>query len=115
MQQSCWTAGIQRPATAFCFTWWRTGYIVGRTEFQVAAGLTPGEALFTTTVAPLRFFHLEDQHGTIGPPRLAELVRLASNPLTDLATLRPPSPVIVRWHLRDRAIVTQLRSDLGEH
>ncbi|MBT8456374.1 MAG: amidohydrolase family protein [Alphaproteobacteria bacterium] len=81
-------------------------------DIYVAAGLTPGEALFTAAVAPPRFFGLEDQDGTIAPGRRADLVLLDANPLEGLATLRRPRAVIAGGTVLDRAALDRMEAEL---
>jgi hypothetical protein len=81
-------------------------------DIYVAAGLTPQEALFTATVAPLRFFVLSDQDGTIAPGRRADLVLLDANPLEALFTLRRPQAVIVGGRVLDREALDEMEAEL---
>ncbi len=83
-------------------------------DIYVAVGLSPREALFTATVAPLRFFGLPDQDGTIAPGRRADLVLLDANPLESLAPLRRPRAVITGGRLLDRAALDALEARLLE-
>src|SRR5690349_1348830 len=50
----------------------------------VIAGLTPVEALRAATINPAKFLGIEDKAGTIAPGKLADLVLLDANPLTDI-------------------------------
>ena len=51
----------------------------------VAAGFTPLEALQTATLNPARFFKQQADFGSVQAGRLADLVLLSANPLTDIA------------------------------
>jgi imidazolonepropionase-like amidohydrolase len=46
----------------------------------VQAGLTPGDALKTTTYNPAKFMGMLDRFGTVEKGKLADLVRLDANP-----------------------------------
>ncbi len=81
-------------------------------DIYVAAGLTPREALATSTVFPPRFFGLNDQDGTIAPGRRADLVLLDANPLEGLETLRDPRAVIVRGVVLERSELETMRQQL---
>lgn len=83
-------------------------------DLFVAIGLTPREALYTATVAPPRFFGLDDQDGTIAPGRRADLVLLDANPLESLAVLRRPLAVVVGGRVLDRAVLDTLEATLLE-
>lgn len=83
-------------------------------DLYVEIGLTPREALFTATVAPPRFFALDDQDGRVAAGRRADLVLLDDNPLEGLATLREPWAVIVNGRLIDREALDAMATDLRE-
>ena len=48
------------------------------------AGLTPFEALRSATLEPARFLGMLDSLGTIEAGKVADLVLLSANPLTDI-------------------------------
>lgn len=83
-------------------------------DLYVQIGLSPREALFTATVAPPRFFGLDDQDGTIAAGRRGDLVLLDANPLDGLATLRRPRAGVVGGRLLDRAELDALEERLIE-
>jgi len=58
-------------------------------------GLTPMEALAAATIQPARFFHMEDSLGTVEPGKIADLVLLDANPLTDIGSTRKINAVIL--------------------
>jgi imidazolonepropionase-like amidohydrolase len=61
----------------------------------VAAGFTPLEALQTATLNPARFFHMEDDLGTVEKGKFADLVFLDANPLEDIHNTQRVTAVIV--------------------
>lgn len=65
----------------------------------VDAGLSPYEALRSSTTEPFAFLGELDQAGTIAVGKRAELVLLGSNPLSDIAATRHISGVMIqgRW------------------
>jgi imidazolonepropionase-like amidohydrolase len=65
----------------------------------VRAGLTPLQALQSATIAPARFLAATDSLGTIAVGRLADLVLLNGNPLTNIAALSSVSAVITNGRL----------------
>jgi hypothetical protein len=69
----------------------------------VQAGLTPLAALQAATISPARFLHATDSLGTIAPGKVADLVVLDANPLSDIANTRRIHAVIVRGVLVDSA------------
>lgn len=81
-------------------------------ELYVEIGLSPQEALYTATIAPPRFFGLDDQNGTIAAGRRADLVLLDANPLEGLATLRRPHAVIVGGFVLDRKALDAMEANL---
>jgi imidazolonepropionase-like amidohydrolase len=68
----------------------------------VAAGFTPLEALQTATLNPAKFFQMEDQQGTIEKGKLADLVFLDANPLTDISNTQKIAAVIFNGHYFSR-------------
>jgi imidazolonepropionase-like amidohydrolase len=60
----------------------------------VAAGFTPLEALQTATLNPAQFFGLESQLGAVEPGKLADLVLLKANPLSDIANTQKIAAVV---------------------
>lgn len=62
----------------------------------VAVGLTPFEALRTATSNPGIFLDPKGEVGTVAEGTRADLLLVESNPLTDLATLRSPTAVVLR-------------------
>lgn len=81
-------------------------------DIYVSAGLTPREVLYTATVAPPRFFGLDDQEETITEGHRADLVLLDANPLDGLETLRHPRAVIVGGRVLDRAALDAMEARL---
>ncbi len=78
----------------------------------VETGLTPRQALYTATVAPARFFKLQDQDGTVAVGKRADLVILDENPILGLRTLRAPRAVIANGRVLDRPALDTLRRGL---
>lgn len=69
----------------------------------VAAGLSPYEALRSSTTEPHHFLDDSDRAGTITGGKRADLVLLESNPLADITATRAISGVMIRgrWIGRD--------------
>ena len=57
-------------------------------EFLVQAGFTPLEALQAATSKPAEFLGVADSLGTIAPGKIADLVLLSANPLSDIRNTR---------------------------
>ncbi len=72
-------------------------------ELLVKAGLTPMQALQAATRNPAEYFGELDSSGTVEKGKVANLVLLDSNPLTDIRYIRRISAVIVRGKLYTRA------------
>ena len=68
--------------------------LVEELEAMVGAGLTPLEALRTTTLNPARFLGLTDSLGSVAPGKVADLVLLGENPLIDIKALRTVRGVV---------------------
>lgn len=74
----------------------------------VEAGLTPRDALLTATRNPAQFLGREKDLGVIGPGKLADLVLLDANPLTDISNSKKIAGVMQngKWH--DRAALQKM-------
>lgn len=73
----------------------------GELEYFVRGGLTPMEALGAATYEPARYFGMLDSAGTVAAGKLADLVLLDANPLTDIRNTRKISAVIANGRLFD--------------
>jgi len=54
------------------------------------AGLTPAEAIRAATLDAARLLGIDEQTGEIAPGKLADIIAVAGNPLSDLARLERP-------------------------
>jgi hypothetical protein len=77
-------------------------------ELLVRAGLTPAEALRTATYNPAEYFGALDSLGTVSTGKLADLLLLDANPLTDIRNTRRISTVIANGRVFDPSARTQL-------
>src|ERR1700730_10753107 len=74
----------------------------------VEAGFTPMESLQTATSGPAKFLGTESTSGAIAPGKMADLVLLSANPLTDLQHTREITSVIANGRLFDRAALNRI-------
>lgn len=72
------------------------------------AQLTPAEALRAATLNPARYFGATDSMGTIAPGKVADLVLLAANPLSDIRNTRRVTGVVVNGHYLQRDELDQM-------
>lgn len=77
-------------------------------ELLVNAGLTPLEALRTTTIEPARFLAATDSLGTIEVGKVADLLLLDANPLDDITNTRQIRGVVLNGRYLDRAALDAL-------
>ena len=63
-------------------------------ELYVEHGLTPEEAIVTATVNAAALIGMEDELGTVEPGRIADLIAVSGNPLSDISALRNVQVVI---------------------
>ena len=78
----------------------------------VEAGFTPMESLQTATSNPARFLGIEASVGSVAPAKIADLVLLSANPLTDIHNTQKISAVIVNGRLFNRAALDQILKDV---
>jgi imidazolonepropionase-like amidohydrolase len=74
----------------------------------VEKGLTPPEALSAATRAGPAWFGTLDRYGSISTGKVADLVVLDRNPLTDISATRAINAVILRGTPYDRAALDAL-------
>lgn len=77
----------------------------------VAEGLTPLEALQSTTLTPAQYLHATDSLGTIAPGKLADLVLLDADPLTDITNTTAICAVVANGRYYDRTALEHLLAD----
>lgn len=77
-------------------------------QLLVEAGLTPFEALQSTSKSPAEFLHTAKASGTVEKGKFADLVLLDANPLDDIRNTRKIHAVILRGQLLDRAALDGL-------
>ena len=74
----------------------------------VTAGLSPLDAIRAATLSPARYLGGADSLGVIAPGRVADLVLLDANPLTDIRNTRRIRAVVAQGKLFDRAALDAL-------
>ena len=72
------------------------------------AGLSPLEALQAATLNPAKFFRATDSLGTVATGKLADLVLLDANPVTDIRNLWTIRAVVANGRYFDRAALDTL-------
>jgi imidazolonepropionase-like amidohydrolase len=79
-------------------------------EYLVKAGVTPLDAIRMATLNPARFLGAADSLGTVAPRKVADLVLLDADPLTDIRNTTRVHAVIANGRLYDRAALDGLLS-----
>ncbi len=74
----------------------------------VDSGLTPLEALQTATINPAKFLGIDDRLGTIAKGKLADMVLLDANPLTDISNTKKIAGVIVNGRFFSRLALDKM-------
>jgi hypothetical protein len=64
---------------------------------------TPMDALLAATIIPAKYFNMEADLGTIQPGKLADMVLLSDDPLTDIGNIRKIDGVMLNGKWLDRA------------
>jgi imidazolonepropionase-like amidohydrolase len=80
-------------------------------ETFVEAGFTPLEALQTATVNPAAFLGMSGSIGTIEKGKLADLVLLDADPLTDITNTRKIHAVVANGRYLSRTQLDQMLTD----
>ena len=80
----------------------------------VAAGFTPLEALQTATLNPARFLNRLQDFGSVQAGRLADLVLLGANPLTDIANTERIVGVLADGQYLSQQDLARLRQQLQQ-
>ncbi len=83
-------------------------------ELLVKAGLTPGEALASSTRLPATWLGINDKLGTIEVGKYADLILLDSNPLEDIQNIRKISGVFFNGAWIDEKKIDRMLSDLAK-
>jgi imidazolonepropionase-like amidohydrolase len=86
-------------------------YLVDELAYLVEAGLTPLEALRAATLEPARYLGATDSLGTVAAGKLADLVVLDADPLTDIRNTARVHAVVMNGRLIDAAARRQLLLD----
>jgi len=81
-------------------------------ERFVAAGFTPLEALQTATLNPAKFFGRENELGTIGKGKVADMVLLDANPLDDIGNTQKIAGVIADGRYFSRSDLDKMLADV---
>jgi imidazolonepropionase-like amidohydrolase len=71
-------------------------------------GLSPRDALWSATVGPARFARLDDRLGTLAAGKIADIVLLDADPLTDIRNTRRIFAVVQAGRLFSRAELDEL-------
>ena len=80
----------------------------------VDAGLSPMEALQTATMSPAEYYGVTDEYGSIAVGKVADMVLLDANPLTDIANTKEINTLIFRGEVHERAELDQLLAEVEE-
>jgi len=81
-------------------------------EQLVAAGATPRQALYAATAEPARFLGLGRELGTVEAGKIADLVVLDADPLTDIRNTRRIHSVVTRGRLIGPAARAKMLADV---
>lgn len=77
-------------------------------KLLVKSGLTPLETIEAATVRPAQYFGLEDELGTVGEGKRADLILLDANPLEDIENTTAIRAVMKNGQLHDRAALDKM-------
>lgn len=80
-------------------------------EWLVKAGLTPAQALQTATVNAARYLDLQNQYGSVATGKIADLVLLDENPLTNISNTQKIQLVMVHGKVFNKATLNNMLTD----
>jgi imidazolonepropionase-like amidohydrolase len=80
---------------------------------MVQAGLTPEESLNSATLLAAQWLGMDKLVGSVEPGKLADLVLLDENPLTDINNTRKIAAVFVNGKMLDKTRINAMLSDLS--
>jgi imidazolonepropionase-like amidohydrolase len=81
-------------------------------EHLVEAGATPRQALYAATVEPAKFLGMETQLGAVEAGRIADLVVLDADPLSDIRNSRRIDTVVTRGRIISPAARQRMLADV---
>src|SRR5260370_17731809 len=84
-------------------------------ELLVAAGLTAAQALRGVTSEPAKYFRAEESLGTVQAGKVADLVLLDADPLTDIRNTRKIDAVLMGGKLLARAKLNAMKNPAMTH
>jgi hypothetical protein len=84
-------------------------------EELVEAGLSPYEALVTSTRNPAIFLGRSGETGTVTPGKIADLLLVEANPLEQITNTRKIAGVMVRGQWLDAAELERMKRELVGH
>jgi imidazolonepropionase-like amidohydrolase len=97
-------AGTDMGANPLCFP----GISLHRElELLVHSGLSPAEALKTATLHPAIYLGIENDYGSVGEGKMADVVLLAANPLDDIKNTQKIFGVIRKGQILDKNDIRQ--------
>ena len=71
-------------------------------------GMRPADVLQAATINPAKFFNMQDSLGTIKPGKLADLILLDANPLSDIHNTRQINAVLLNGQYFDKSALNNL-------
>lgn len=83
-------------------------------ELLVQAGLTPQEALTSSTRLPATWLGIDDKIGTVETGKYADLILLEANPLENISNTRKISGVFVNGQWVDKVKIETMLFDLAK-
>ena len=93
-----------------------TDYVVAGADLHrellqlAAAGLSPADVLRAATLSPAAYFGLQRDYGTVEQGKIADLLLLEANPLSDIRNTQRIRAVVFAGRLYDRAAIERIRN-----
>lgn len=96
---------------SFCFP---GSSLLDELELMASSGLPAVDVLRTATITPARYANRSGDFGAVTAGKVADLVVLDANPLTDIKNVRATRMVVFNGHLFDRAALDGILAGVAD-
>ncbi|WP_129780699.1 amidohydrolase family protein [Peristeroidobacter soli] len=95
---------------SFCFP---GSALLEELELMASSGLSPAEVLRAATITPARYANRSNDFGAVAAGRVADLLVLDGDPLSDIRNVQATRMVVFNGRLFDRAALDRILTDVA--